>query len=229
MKHRHNNQRGPIPLDLEHEDRRWLSNEARALGVRPSELCAYLVRAARKSGLSAKDAGRALASVAQPEPEPPARQGAVEALMADLDGEAVDEPEPRDVRPVNALAAYSEIDRALVSLQDTRNLTPQEVRALVQKKMDEDFQRELNKTDAQIEAEQAQAAAEHARIVRRPRPQPTLMPSRHGYGARKDIVQLYPPGSLTEPAGLNDRLSSKNDDEANIEVIKSNFGHLRAG
>ena len=55
-------QHGPIPLTLEHEDRRWLRDEARANDVLSSEAAAYLVRAARLSGLGLREAGEMLAN-----------------------------------------------------------------------------------------------------------------------------------------------------------------------
>jgi hypothetical protein len=220
MKHRHRNgPPGPIPLDLEHEDRRWLSSEARQLGVRPSELCAFLVRAARKSGLSAQEAGHALATVGQQAAEPQSQPGAAEALMAGL-GEKGQTAGSIVFAPYDKVVNYSEVERALAPL------TREEALAQSKKELDEIYQRELGKTDAQILAEQQRDAELQQQRVNRPRPQPAPMVGKNG--ARKDIVQVYPPGSLSEPAGFNDRLSSRNDDDPGVEIIKTNYGHLRS-
>lgn len=53
-------QHGPIPLFLEEHDRKWLRDEAASLGVKSSDVAAFLIRAARFSGLAAYDIGSCL-------------------------------------------------------------------------------------------------------------------------------------------------------------------------
>ena len=198
---------GPIPLTLDVADRKWLYAETQALDCRSSEGAAFLIRAARLSGMSLMDAGHALAAAgAEPSSDEPERENPLLREFDDVDPEPYeDEDEPAPAAPPPAAAFAGKF--ADKSQSDALEGYSEEVASRDVIGRDEDG----------------------SPIYAAPQPKtpqlpvaPQAFPGRNG--ARRDIIQLRPVQSVTAPAGF-----SNLGDDARGELMRRNYSHLMKG